>query len=91
MKKLTKLRPSGYAVLTMPGERAQEWDTVQCVHCGGHDPVNPHVVKGGWCFGCNGYICSKKCATACVPHEQLLDNLEKNKPLDYRPVGIIIP
>lgn len=38
----------------------------------------------GWCMNCNGPLCGPGCA-ACVPTEQLLENYEKGRPLDFRP------
>lgn len=42
----------------------------------------------GFCQNCNGPVCGPSCA-ACVHVEQLLENLEKGRPLDYKP--IIVP
>lgn len=39
----------------------------------------------GWCMNCKGFICGPECAK-CVPQEQLLENIEKGQPLDFRPV-----
>lgn len=42
----------------------------------------------GWCQNCAGYICGPGCV-ACVNEEQLLENIEKGRPMDYKP--IIVP
>lgn len=39
----------------------------------------------GWCHNCRGYVCGPGCA-ACIPTEQLLENMEKGRPEDFRPV-----
>lgn len=40
----------------------------------------------GFCQRCHGYICGPDCGGACVHWEQLLDNLEHDRPLDFRPI-----
>lgn len=70
----------------------QEQATVQCVHCGGH--WVPHPRSGttrGFCMRCNGFICGPGCADKCVPVEQYLENLEKNRPDDFYPTQIAVP
>lgn len=41
----------------------------------------------GYCQRCNGYICGPSCAE-CVPVEQLLENYEHFRPLDFRPIFV---
>jgi len=41
----------------------------------------------GFCQRCNGYICGPSCA-ACVNWEQLLDNYEHGRELDFRPIFV---
>lgn len=63
--------------------------TMMCCHCGRHIPYRPGSgVVRGWCQRCNGMTCGPQCE-ACRPTEQLLENLEKGRPADYRP--IIVP
>ena len=63
--------------------------TLSCCHCGLHFVVQPGSGRTrGFCMNCNGPVCGPACA-ACVPTEQFLDNLEKGRPVDYRP--IIVP
>lgn len=39
----------------------------------------------GWCQNCAGYVCGPGCAE-CVPVELMLENMEKGRPFNYRPV-----
>ncbi len=65
-----------------------EVPTVSCVHCGGHWVPKPGSGRvRGWCMNCAGPVCGPGCA-ACVPTEVLLENLEKGRPLDFRPVVV---
>lgn len=41
----------------------------------------------GFCLRCNGPICGPGCAE-CVPTEQLLENYEHYRPLDFRPIFV---
>jgi hypothetical protein len=82
------MRESGLIIVSDPAaDRPQaEIPTVQCVHCGGHFVVEPGSGKTrGFCTRCRGPVCGPKCA-ACVPAEQLLENIERGRPLDYRPI-----
>lgn len=42
----------------------------------------------GFCQNCNGPVCGPGCAV-CVHVEQMLENIEQGRPLDYKP--IIVP
>lgn len=93
------------AGVSSDGKIIGEADTAQCVHCGGHFPINPkHLItrrgclsaddakmldaeqknanRRWYCGKCNGPICGPGCAV-CVPVEQLLENIERNRPLDF--------
>lgn len=60
--------------------------TIQCCHCGGQWVPKPGSgIERGFCQNCNGFVCGPGCA-ACVNVEQLLDNIEKGRPLDFRPI-----
>ena len=84
-------KAKGYSSLFDPEGSLQEWDTLQCVHCSGHFRVVPGSGKiRGFCFNCNGPICGPNCAT-CIPTELLLENIEKGRPLDFRPVVAAFP
>lgn len=62
--------------------------TLQCCHCGGHWVPRPGSgTVRGFCQNCNGPVCGPGCA-ACVPAEQMLENIEKGRPLDFRPVVV---
>ena len=95
-KRHTTLRPQGWLFGTFPDGRTVEFETVQCVHCGGAFVLQPGSGKiRGWCHNCNGFVCGPGCA-ACVPTEQLLENLEAGKPALHKPAiistaGLSIP
>jgi hypothetical protein len=73
---------------TLPGGPVIETATLQCCHCGGHFPVQPGSGKiRGFCRRCMAPVCGPGCA-ACVPTEQLLENIEHGRPLDHRPTKI---
>lgn len=44
----------------------------------------------GWCQNCQGYICGPGCVE-CVHWEQMLENMEKGRPLDFKPVVASVP
>jgi hypothetical protein len=96
-KRLTTLRPSGWLFMTDGGSGAvTEWETAQCRHCGGHFPITPGSGRvRGYCTNCRGPVCGPQCA-ACVPTEQLLENLEAGRDPGFRAVkasagGIALP
>ena len=65
-----------------------EAGTLQCVHCGEHWLPRPGSgIERGWCQNCAGPVCGPGCAE-CVPEEVLLENMEKGRPLDFRPVQV---
>jgi len=81
----------GLATWTDPGSDKPilEKRTVQCVHCGGHFIPEPGSGRvRGFCFQCAGPICGPGCVE-CVPTDVYLENLEKGRPPDFRP--IIVP
>ena len=81
-------KPNGwYCSMAMDSDATSDRDTVQCVHCGRHwiwDRAILEALKGdlGFCQRCNGITCGKECQ-ACVPQEQMLDNIEAGR-LDWR-------
>jgi len=81
------LRPSGH--IEIAGDSGLfRADTLQCVHCGCHWQVRRgSKITRGFCFNCNGPICSKKCAV-CVPAEQKLENIEHGRRLDFKPIRV---
>lgn len=82
---------AGFIVVNDPGsdKPVLEAATLQCVHCGGHwVPRKGSGIVRGFCLNCNGPICGHGCAK-CVPVEQMLENIEKGRPEDYKP--IIVP
>lgn len=81
-------REAGLMIYSDPGadKPILEIMTVQCVHCGGHFSPKPGSgIVRGFCQNCNGYVCGPGCAK-CVPVEQLLENYEKGRDPDYRPI-----
>lgn len=66
--------------------------TRQCAHCGCHWIVRPgSKTIRGFCMCCNGFVCGPLCAGKCIPTEQLLENIEQRRPLDYRPIRVNVP
>ncbi len=93
------VREAGHVTICDPGSDRPllSIGTTACVHCGGHfstprfgaSPADKGSRVGrGFCQKCNGYICGPGCLE-CVPEEQMLENMENGKPLDYYP--IIVP
>lgn len=83
------MREAGRVVLVDPGsDTLVEFGTLQCVHCGHHfmsEPGSGNV--RGFCMNCAGPVCGPGCV-ACVPVEQLLENLEAGRPADFRRVFV---
>lgn len=64
--------------------------TVMCCHCGGSwIPKKGSGRRRGICLLCNGYTCGCPECDACVPMEQMLENIESGKPLDHRPIRAV--
>jgi hypothetical protein len=40
----------------------------------------------GFCIPCNGPVCGPDCAGKCVPEEQMLENIEQGRALDFTPI-----
>lgn len=86
-------REAGRIVVADPGadKALLEAGTVQCVHCGGHFVRRPGSgTVRGFCMNCNGFVCGPGCE-ACVPTEQLLENIEAGRPLAFRPILASVP
>ena len=67
----------GHAIVTSLDGHTREYDTLQCVHCGGHWVVQPGSgKKRGFCLKCTGPLCGKKRCFRCVPFEKSLEILE---------------
>ena len=82
------LRDDGLMIYSDPGadKPLLEVKTLMCCHCGQHFPFSPGSGKiRGFCMNCNGPICGPGCAK-CVPVEQYIENIEKGRPEDYRPI-----
>ena len=65
--------------------------TMACVHCGAHWIVEPGSGRvRGFCMECNGPTCGPNCVE-CIPQELLLENIEKGRPENYRPIMGNVP
>lgn len=85
------MRESGLITVTAPDRDRPlaELPTLRCVHCGGHWAPRPGSgTVRGFCQNCMGPVCGPGCA-ACIPAEQLLENIEAGRPIVERPV--IVP
>lgn len=83
-------RAQGLLTISDPGSDRPllEVGTLQCVHCG--QVWFPRPGSGrvrGFCRLCMGPVCGPGCA-ACVPNEVYLENIEKGRPLGFRPVVV---
>jgi hypothetical protein len=92
---MSKLNKTDHGLITIsdPGadKPLREIKTVQCVHCGGHWIPQPGSGRmRGWCQNCNGFVCGPQCAE-CVHVEQMLDNIENGRPLNYKPIIASVP
>lgn len=88
-------RDAGQVVYVDPGadKPLLEVGTLCCMHCGAHWIPEPGSGRiRGYCQLCCGPVCGPGCAK-CVPMEQMLENIEKGRPEDYRPVvvGVHLP
>lgn len=84
------MRAKGFATFCDPGADRPllELGTAQCCHCGGHFPIRPGSgTIRGFCQQCNGPVCGRSCEM-CVPTEQLLENMEKGRAWDFRPIVV---
>lgn len=78
----------GVIIIADPGSDRPllETKTLQCVHCGGHwIPLPGSGRVRGFCQRCMGPVCGPGCAE-CIPEEQMLENIEKGRPADCRPI-----
>jgi hypothetical protein len=84
---------AGLITISDPGadKPISEVSTVRCSHCGGHFYPKPGSGRiRGWCTSCNGPVCGPGCA-ACVNWEQYLENLEKGRDPEFKPVQVYVP
>lgn len=84
-------RSGGYGVISEPGKKDVEFDSVTCAHCNrvvliraGIDPAQ----LGGFCRACMRHICGP-CADLgrCTPWERQMDKAEARDRL-LRSVGL---
>lgn len=89
---MSKLRKTEHGVATFldPGSDVPllEVKTLQCCHCGGHWAPRPGSGRvRGFCTRCMGPVCGPGCVE-CVPTEVYLENLEKGRAPEYRPICV---
>ncbi len=83
MYEATRRNPHGYGIISSADAPTQEFDTMQCCHCGMHFHVIPGSgIKRGFCLNCMQVTCGNPRCFECFPQEKWLDQVEK---------GIIIP
>jgi len=81
------LRPHGTLITFNCDGPELEQDTVQCCHCGRHWVWVPGSGrKRGFCTQCNGITCGSAQCDKCVPIEQQLENIEKDRDVLFRPI-----
>ena len=85
------LRAAGYVQVFSDAPTVTA-DTLQCCHCAMHYVV----VKGsgkkrGWCMVCNKPTCGQAKCEACLPWEQMLENIESGRDLNYKPIRASVP
>ena len=78
----------GYAIWSGgDGKKDVECDSLRCCHCGAHFWVTPGSGKRrGFCMRCGAVTCGQEKCDACVPLEQMLENVEKGRPANHRPI-----
>lgn len=94
-ERLSLIKPAGHCFETTLDGVLCEADTWQCNHCGGHE----RVVRGsgrlrGFCTNCGKYVhphCSVEVTGKCVPQEQMVDNMDAGRPLDFRQIIVSVP
>jgi hypothetical protein len=56
-----------------------EGDTLRCCHCGMHwIPIKGSGIQRGFCMKCMDVTCGKPQCISCLPHDKMLDLIEKN-------------
>lgn len=78
------MKTHGEIIITGPDIGRQMIGTTCCVHCGSHFIPGKHV---GFCHKCNGHYCGPQCQE-CIPMEQMIENIERGLPLNYKPVRV---
>ena len=71
-------KPHGNFIITDPNSPTIEGDTLQCCHCGMHwIQIKGSGIKRGFCMNCMQPTCGKPECSVCLPHEKLLETIEK--------------
>lgn len=92
-KNHTARRAAGYAFAAGPCGTV-EADTLQCGHCGRHWTIQPGSGRQrGFCLLCMKPTCGPHCLVgdACVSQEQMIENMERGRSLDFRPIVVRNP
>jgi len=83
-------RISGELITTAENGQVTHLPTKMCAHCGkSWIPVQGSGIRRGVCLRCYGYTCGDPGCDACVPMEQMIENMEAGRPLDYRPIRAV--
>jgi hypothetical protein len=72
-------RPASYGLITEPGKRDIEKDTLMCCHCGQHIEVKPGPTghyEVPRCTCCDDWRCYKPECEVCRPLEERLRLME---------------
>lgn len=48
-------------------------------------------LEARWCQSCAGPVCMKPDCLDCIPTDLLLENIEKGRPLNFRPIVASVP
>ena len=84
------MKEAGEIIICGDGPETRQ-PTLQCVHCGCHWVASPGSGRvRGYCMNCNGPVCGPGCSK-CVPMEQMLENIEQGRALDFKPIRTNVP
>lgn len=80
------MQHDGYVIIADPdAPRPLEFETLCCVHCGGHFRKVPGSgTKRGWCGCCAGVTCGKPACDPCAPLEKRIEELERRATFELR-------
>lgn len=74
------------------GGPQRQCDVVRCCHCDRRWIWQRGSGKlRGHCMICHGITCGPRCSRKCRPVEQMIENMEKGRPLDWTPISVSVP